>query len=116
MTAAVVSRKNRHRDDGLAEYLQRKMEEARSKTAEPPSPPAWLPAEPLERLVAGRGGIGRCLSEIPPGRRRALLDRYFRRAVDARRVRWFTGDRLAVELLGLHPFEVWGEEWLMDPP
>lgn len=71
-----------------------------------------LPAEPLVRLVEGRGGLYACLGRGRDDLAARRLDRAYSRAITAGHMTWKTGDQLAIELLGLHPLLVWGAGWL----
>ena len=76
-----------------------------------------LPVEPLETLIASRGGLRACGVRHQPGdtiervRWAARLQRAYLRA---RRRGWIsihTADELAVKALGAHPCSVWGVLW-----
>jgi len=98
----------------LAAYVDQLMEaelarKAAAATVE--ALPTRLPAGPLMRLVEGRGGLYACLCRH---RRNGGLERAYSVAARQGRRTWKAADRLAIELLGLHPLEVWGSAWLEE--
>ncbi len=74
---------------------------------------AWarLPVGPLVAHVAARGGLAACL-ERQPDLDRVRLERSLLRGVTAGVLTYRAADILAIELLGLHPMLVWGDDWL----
>jgi hypothetical protein len=66
-----------------------------------------LPAAPLVAAVASRGGINRLAPEGP-------LRRAFFRAKRSGHLTPWAADQLAVELVGAHPADLWGDDWLMS--
>lgn len=72
---------------------------------------ARLPVGPLIAHVAARGGIAACLEGLPE-LDRDRLDRAVHRGVAAGVLTFQAADVLAIELLGLHPMLVWGDDWL----
>jgi len=72
--------------------------------------PLVLPIEPLAVQVSLLGGI-RQLKYEASGLRGLRLERAFMRGLEAGYVSWKVADQLAVELLGMHPFQVWGDAW-----
>lgn len=118
MASMIRSRQRRQRaiafDDGLAGYLQQLIDvelARRAETATVAGLPKQLPVEPLVRLVEGRGGLYACLG-TSAGREVDRLDRMYRRASDRGHLSWKAADQLAIELLGLHPMLVWGDDWV----
>ncbi len=72
--------------------------------------PLLLPIGPLAtqvRLAGGFEGAGRGLT----GMRRVRIERAWLRGLDAGYLMWPAADRLAIELLGMHPCQVWGGAW-----
>lgn len=72
--------------------------------------PRVFPIEPLARQVELLGGFRGAATELV-GRRRERIERAWWRGVEAGYVTWKEADSLAVELLGVHPFAVWGDAW-----
>lgn len=72
-----------------------------------------LDARPLAELVEGRGGLE---GTLPDGFLNTTSGRTVARAFYRGRARGYytllIADLLAVELLGITPFEVWGDDWL----
>lgn len=64
-----------------------------------------LPAQPLVALVEARGGV----SELAGGAQASR--RSYTRAKKGGDLTVWQADVLAHALLGLHPWEVWGEAW-----
>ena len=75
-------------------------------------PQRRLPLAPLLELIEGRGGYAVCAPGVGNRGDRAALDRTWERAKAEGAVPLTTADRLAIELLGLHPMLVWGDDWL----
>lgn len=78
----------------------------------------WLPVEPIVRVVEERGGFA---AVVPGGVATAsdagAIRRSYLRAKQAGTITDALADRLCVELLGLHPCEVYGEQWWqLDAP
>lgn len=80
---------------------------------EPAASRSWarLPVGPLVGHVAARGGLAVCL-ERQPELDRVRLERSLLRGVAAGVLTYRAADILAIELLGLHPMLVWGDDWL----
>lgn len=72
--------------------------------------PLVFPIEPLALQVRLAGGILRLQYEVA-GRRGERLAMAFSRGLKAGYVTWHAADLLAIELLGMHPFMVWGDAW-----
>ena len=65
----------------------------------------WLSIEPLQREVEARG------IALPRGGDGERLRKAYHRAVRRGGVSVLHADELSVELLGVHPYEIWGAEW-----
>ena len=112
-----MSGRGRNRSLDLAEMQQLAQSRPRLDLDQPSTLPSHLPAQPLLAVVQGRGGIAPCLAGVDCAQRRQQLERALWRASVDGQITWKTADRLAIEVLGLHPFEVWGDDWLpTDPP
>lgn len=109
-----MSQRPRAIDIDLADVLDRALRRAE---LEQPAVrlPTHVPALPLVEVVQGRGGIGACLAGIPHGSRRQALEQAFARAATSGRMKWQMADRLAIELVGLHPMLLWGDQWFGEP-
>jgi hypothetical protein len=78
---------------------------------------AWLPSEPLVRLVQARGGFAACGLQRP--HRDAIkrlrlvecLGRAYRRARTRGHLTVYAADLMSIRVLGLHPCQVWGALW-----
>lgn len=70
-----------------------------------------LPVGPLVAWIAVRGGFAAC-AERQPHLNRVRLERALLRGVAAGVLTQRAADVLAIELLGLHPMLVWGDDWL----
>lgn len=71
-----------------------------------------LPAGPLVAAVAESGAMERLLPPVSQwGRRERSLSRAFYRVRADGAVTPYLADRLAVELLGVHPADVYGDAW-----
>ena len=70
---------------------------------------ARLPVGPLVAHVAARGGLAACLAR-EPGLDRVRLERALLRGVTVGVLTYRAANILAVELLGLHPMLVWGDD------
>lgn len=81
------------------------------------APVERIPSEPLESLVARRGGLHDCGLKFDASASAAERRRVYRlqRAYHRGRSRgWFTiydADELSIELFGVHPSMVWDEGW-----
>ena len=74
-------------------------------------PAESLPAAPLLAAVEHRGGISACLGEGVDHQQSTQILSLLAAARKKGRVTVWTGDRLAVQVLGVHPVTVWGELW-----
>lgn len=90
---------------------------ARSRRAHAPRgtcalrPRSRLPIGPLQALVDSSGGYAPCAQGLT-GLARDRVERAYWRAVSDGQMTWWSADLLAIELLGLHPLLVWGDDWL----
>lgn len=78
----------------------------RSAATTPVLPRGWLDVRPLAERVE------RHPSGLPRGEGGERLRKAYYRAVTRGRVSVTHADELALELLGCHPAEVWGDAWL----
>lgn len=69
-----------------------------------------LPAAPLIALVEAAEAAPTMTAQ------QGALSRAWHRAVASGAVTRPSGDKLAMELLGKHPCEVWGADWWTDEP
>jgi hypothetical protein len=69
-----------------------------------------LPIEPLEREMERRGGYYSVDHRVD-GAKRVRLGRAWERAKITRSLTWKAADQFAVELLLVHPYEIWGFAW-----
>ena len=72
----------------------------------------FISATPIIKAVEARGGFGL----VSDNRKidhtdRARLERAFHRAREAGQTTIENADRLCVELLGEHPFQIFGDDW-----
>ncbi|MFS0883862.1 hypothetical protein [Aeromicrobium sp. 179-A 4D2 NHS] len=73
--------------------------------------PPWVyPIEPLAHQVTLAGGFQKAACELTQ-RDQGRLERAWLRGVAAGYVTWREADAIAVGVLGLHPFAVWGDGW-----
>lgn len=63
------------------------------------------------RIRAGATGSPMACLGGGAGRHRSTMGKAWARANDRGDIRWDVADRLAIELIGLHPAEVWGAKW-----
>jgi hypothetical protein len=70
-----------------------------------------LPFAPLEREMARLGGYYCCVAPRLDGLKKERLDRAWARACITGVLTWKAADQFAVELLGVHPYEIWGLDW-----
>ncbi len=95
---------------------RRKHEEIRAmrRRGELPPKPDTLPAAPLLKLISTRGGIAELSTrrgDQVHGTNRRRAEKSYARILDAGCVTLDAADRMCVELLGMHPAEVYGEQW-----
>lgn len=98
----------------MAEVYRRYRHRRRAREAGNPQPRRVFPTAPLVARVEAAGGPAACCGEGIDGRE-ALL-RAYHRAACSDTVAWAAADRLAIELLGVHPVELWGDDWWTDQP
>lgn len=79
----------------------------------------WLPAAPLHTLVEAQGGLKACSvrkGASDPADAQQLFIRFSRAYYRAGQSGWISerqADELSVRVLGLHPMEIWADDWLV---
>lgn len=77
-------------------------------------PAPVLPVEPLVAQIRIRGGWPAASRHL--GRTRHYsLEWALRRGIESGYLSWAAADSLAVEVLGMHPFMIWGDVWFGCP-
>lgn len=76
-----------------------------------------ISVDPLVRIIESHGGITEAITaaHIANAKRREALATNYRRGIERGYFLATTADSLAIEVLSVHPCEIWGETWWGEP-